>query len=141
MKIATCSRTLEFDAGHRVVNHESKCRNFHGHRYKAEFTFEASELDELGRVIDFGVIKQILGKWIDDNLDHTMILNESDIEVGKLLESLGNKPVFFVKFNPTAENLVEMLFNKANELLKNEGLKCKKVRLWETPNCYCDYEK
>lgn len=139
MKIATCTRILEFDAGHRVVNHESKCKNFHGHRYKIESTFQATKLDELGRVIDFGVIKQIFGKWIDDNLDHTMILSELDRQAGELLESLGNKPVYYVDFNPTAENLVKMLFYKANELLGNLGLKCTHCRLWETPNCYCDY--
>lgn len=140
-KIATCTRKLEFDAGHRVVNHESKCKNFHGHRYVVEATFECAELDSLGRVVDFGVIKQIYGKWIDDNLDHTMILNEVDREAGMFLESLGNKPVYFVDFNPTAENLSKFLFEKANELMGDKfGLKCIKIRLWETPNCYCDYE-
>jgi len=136
----TCTRILEFDAGHRIVKHESKCRNFHGHRYKMEATFEANNLDHLGRVVDFGVIKTILGKWIDDNLDHTMILNEEDKKYGKVLEQAGNKPIYYVEFNPTAENLAKMLFEKANQLLKTSNLKATNVRLWETPNCYSDYK-
>lgn len=50
----TVTRVLEFDAGHRVVNHESKCATLHGHRYKVEIVAAAPGLDSLGRVIDFG---------------------------------------------------------------------------------------
>ena len=31
--------------------------------------FSANKLDELGRVIDFGVVKEILGAWIDKIFD------------------------------------------------------------------------
>ena len=29
-------RYVETDTGHRVPNHKSKCRHFHGHRYRFE---------------------------------------------------------------------------------------------------------
>ena len=61
----TCTRKLEFDAAHRVMEHESKCRHLHGHRYVAEVTVATSELDGLGRVLDFGLLKTELGGWID----------------------------------------------------------------------------
>ena len=35
----TCTRRIEFDAAHRVMEHESKCRHLHGHRYAIEATF------------------------------------------------------------------------------------------------------
>ena len=69
-----CTRKLEFDSAHRVMEHESKCKMLHGHRYVVEASFAAKELDEIGRIIDFGLIREILGKWIDDNLDHNAIL-------------------------------------------------------------------
>lgn len=53
----TCTRRLEWDAMHRIPRHESKCRAFHGHRYAAEITCLAPELDSPGRVVDFGVVK------------------------------------------------------------------------------------
>ena len=56
------TRRLEFDAGHRVLGHEGKCKNLHGHRYSAEITVTAPDLDGLGRVIDFGVIKEKVWK-------------------------------------------------------------------------------
>ena len=54
----TCTRRLEWDAMHRIPRHESKCAAFHGHRYAAEITCSAPELDDLGRVVDFGVVAQ-----------------------------------------------------------------------------------
>src|SRR5262249_14498003 len=53
----TCTRLLQFDAGHRVYQHEGKCANLHGHRYTAEITAQAEALDKIGRVIDFSVLK------------------------------------------------------------------------------------
>ena len=32
------TRRLEFDAGHRIPNHNSQCRHLHGHRYAIEIT-------------------------------------------------------------------------------------------------------
>ena len=49
-----CTRKLEFDSAHRVMEHESKCKMLHGHRYALEASFAATKLDNLGRVIDFG---------------------------------------------------------------------------------------
>lgn len=131
----TITRILEFDAGHRVVNHESKCKNFHGHRYKVEATLISINLDNLGRVIDFGIVKQILGKWIDDNWDHTMILNIKDKKFGDILEAEGNKKVYYLNENPTAEYMALYLLNKANELLCSYNILCQQILLWETPNC------
>ena len=62
---------------HRIPRHESKCAAFHGHRYAAELTCLAP-LDDRGRVIDFGVVKERVGGWIDENWDHTAILQRDD---------------------------------------------------------------
>ena len=50
-------RKIHFSAGHRVYGHESKCSNLHGHNYVLWVHAGAKELDELGRVIDFSVLK------------------------------------------------------------------------------------
>ena len=83
----TCTRRIEWDSMHRIPLHESKCRAFHGHRYAAEITCHIAQLDDRGRVIDFGVVKQKVGGWVDDHWDHTAILMRDDpdpIQVGKL---------------------------------------------------------
>ena len=140
MAKASITRRMEFDAGHRVLGHEGKCKNLHGHRYVVELTVAAAELDLLGRVIDFGVVKQLVGGWIDANLDHNMILNPQDIllRVPKaVVPMLGREPVVMpLQFpNPTAENIARLIWVTAFELLKPTGVELRWVDLWETPNC------
>lgn len=151
----TITRRIEFDAGHRVLYHESKCANLHGHRYVAEVSVSAPELDRLGRVIDFSVLKAKVGAWVDHYWDHNILLHQDDPLVScwhndlKLLNDcshkardvFGPKEPFIVpgKRNPTAEVLAELLFDKAQELLKSDGITVERVCLYETPNCWTDY--
>ena len=133
-----CTRIIGFDAGHRVYKHESKCSNLHGHRYTAEITCEA-ELDSLGRVLDFSVIKNLVGNWIDSELDHNFIVYRKDHDLKLLLQKVEQpKRIKVVEFNPTAENLAQYILENANHILKGTGVECIKLRLWETPNCYAD---
>lgn len=131
-------RIVKFDAGHRVVNHESKCRTLHGHEYKAEIFAEADSLDSLGRIIDFSVIKEVIGSWIDEHFDHNMILFNQDPDLHLIEQCSGLKKPFVVPFNPTAENLASFLIEKGNELLSGTGVKISKIKLWETSNCYVE---
>lgn len=131
------TRKLEFDAGHRVMNHESKCATLHGHRYVVEITAEAPKLDDIGRVIDFSVIKAKIGKWIDDQWDHNVIVHHKDLEVVKALKSIPRKKEpYLALWNPTAENMADFLltFVCPNEL-KDTGVTVTEVTVWETPNC------
>lgn len=131
-------RILKFDAGHRVVNHESKCRTLHGHEYKAEIFASANGLDSLGRVIDFSEIKNKVGSWIDEHWDHALIIFKDDPNLPLLQQCEGLKPVFVFEKNPTAENMAEFLLTKSNELLSGTGVKVTKIKLWETSNCYVE---
>ncbi len=132
----TCTRRIEWDAMHRIPRHESKCRAFHGHRYVAEITCHIDELDDRGRVVDFGVVKEKVGGWVDIHWDHTAILMRDDPEAGPIAEAnarLG-RPVYWTERPPTAEVIVELLAIKAQELLNDTGVRVTRVRLWETPN-------
>lgn len=136
-----CVRILKFDAGHRVVKHESKCRTLHGHEYKAHIYAEADQLDNLGRVIDFGKIKELVGTWIDENWDHNMILFNEDPDLEKLQSCDGAKAPYVVPFNPTAENLANYLLGVCNDLLSGHNIVVEKIRLWETSNCYVEVQR
>lgn len=139
MSSITCTRRIEFDAAHRVMKHESKCKNLHGHRYVIEATFAANELDALGRVVDFGVIKTALGGWIDDHWDHTTILFDNDKALGKSVEAITGQRIFYLPDNPTAENMAHYLLRTVcPELFKEYPITCVHIRLYETPNCYAD---
>jgi len=136
--ITECVRIIKFDAGHRIVHHESKCSTLHGHEYRAEIFARAVRLDNLGRVIDFGVIKSKVGAWVDENWDHNMLVWSQDPNLALIAKCEGAKKPFVTEFNTTAENLAAFLLQKANELLANDGVTITKVKLWETHNCYVE---
>jgi 6-pyruvoyltetrahydropterin/6-carboxytetrahydropterin synthase len=132
----TCTRRIEFDAAHRVMQHESKCKHLHGHRYVVEAMFAASSLDALGRVIDFGVIKEKLGAWVDEHWDHTTILWDKDKALGASIEGQTGQKIFYLPYNPTAENLALYLFLVVcPEMFKGSGVTCRQIKIFETPNC------
>lgn len=130
----TCIRRLTFCAGHRVYGHESKCANLHGHGYQAFIHAEAPELDALGRVVDFSVIKDKVGGWLETTWDHATLLYERD-PLASLLECQGYKKVIAFPTNPTAENMARYLLNKSNDLLRFSGVTVTRVDLFETENC------
>lgn len=132
----TITRRLEIDAGHRLRDHEGKCRNVHGHRYRFDVTVLAPKLDALGRVIDFSVIKAKLGGWLDAHWDHACIVEDGD----PLLDWLrGNDARYYVTLvPPTAENLAAIVLAVARGLLRPHDIEVVRVRCYETPNCWSD---
>lgn len=138
----TCTRRIEFDAAHRVMEHESKCRFVHGHRYVVEASFTADALDRQGRVIDFGVVKERLGGWIDEHWDHTAILHHADRPLGEQLEQATGQVCYYLPYNPTAENIARYLLEEiCPKLFADADVRCVSMRVHETPNCYADCTK
>jgi 6-pyruvoyltetrahydropterin/6-carboxytetrahydropterin synthase len=137
--VITICRRIQFCAGHRVCGHENKCRNLHGHNYVAHIHARAPELDTLGRVIDFSVLKEKVGGWIDANIDHSMILFDKDVLVqlykqNVSLDGLGK--LFTMPMNPTAENIADFLLNDiCPKLLQGTGVEVYAIELEETENC------
>ncbi len=138
-----CVRRIQFCSGHRVLGHESKCANAHGHNYVAFVHAEAAELDNIGRVIDFSVLKEKLGGWINEFWDHTFLVAYNDfklLNVKGILEA--NKPVFVCNFNPTAENMARHLLTGVCPILfADDKIEVTKIVLWETENCFVEAEK
>jgi len=137
--VVECTRRIEFDAGHRVMGHENKCKYLHGHRYVLEITARASELDSLGRVVDFGVLKSIMKEWIDENLDHNVILAKKDSALGDVIAKETGQNIYYLKSNPTAENIALHIKSDIIPLLfTKDSFDIVKLRLYETPNAYVE---
>lgn len=165
-------RTHEICAGHRVVGHESKCRHLHGHNYKFHFkvaplatkainTDAGSHivepgLDNVGRVIDFSVVKSTLCEWLEKNWDHKFLHWESDPLMLGLQKTLveenhdisgENCDHFFnslvaLPFNPTAENLAAYMVEVIGpDLLDPYGVELVECRIEETSKCHVEYTK
>lgn len=139
--MTTITRRFQFCAGHRLVDHEGKCAHLHGHNYIALVTCTADDLDDVGRVIDFSVVKAEVGRWIDRAWDHKMILNTEDAQAVAACRQLGD-PVYLMTCNPTAENMARELFEVATTLLaENHNITVTGVRLWETENCDAEFKR
>ncbi|WP_106875022.1 6-carboxytetrahydropterin synthase [Candidatus Phycorickettsia trachydisci] len=135
----SCSITVHFDAAHRVIGHKGKCVDLHGHRYVLEVSIRARQLDQLGMVIDFSDLKQIIYGWINQNFDHTVILSTNDQELGEAISKITKQKIYYLPYNPTAENIA---YHFKNDILSNildtKDLRIGKVRLYETPSCWVE---
>jgi 6-pyruvoyltetrahydropterin/6-carboxytetrahydropterin synthase len=127
------TRQIDFCYGHRLLNYEGKCRHLHGHNGRAVITIEAATLDERGMVLDFSDIKRVVSAWIDENLDHRMILHRDDPAV-PLLKKLG-EPLHLIDANPTAENIARLIY----DFTASQGFPIVESVLWETHNCFATY--
>jgi len=139
------SRKGNFDSGHRVMNESMKCFNMHGHTYLYDVTFSFESMEEIGYAIDFKEIKRVGCQWIDDILDHGMILNPKDIDVIKATKLTKSK-LWLMSLNglneycnPSVENIAKEVFLAMqilfDEQYQNVGLKIHEIKIWETPNC------
>jgi len=121
------------------MGHEGKCRNLHGHDYTVEVEVVVKGgfgLDSLGRVIDFGVVKDLVGSWIDQHLDHGFVLNVLDHEARAAMDAVEGQKLYLLNCNPTAENLAQhLLVEVCPELLAGTRVRATAVTVWETPNC------
>jgi 6-pyruvoyltetrahydropterin/6-carboxytetrahydropterin synthase len=127
------TRELRFCYGHRLLNYDGKCRHLHGHNGRAVITLAAPALDSLGMVVDFARLKRVVGGWINDNLDHKMLLHRDDPAL-PLLRQQG-EPVFVLDDNPTAENIARLIF----DVTRDHGFPVVEVHLWETDDSFASY--
>lgn len=135
----SCIRRLQFCAGHRVYKHESKCSHLHGHNYVVFIHARADELDDLGRVIDFSILKERVGHWIDTNWDHGFLLCREDEQGQSALKLMGVNQRIYLMENPTVENMALHLLDKcAENLMLGTNVEVFRVVMWETENCFAE---
>lgn len=132
----SCTRDYSFCSGHRVLDHESKCAHPHGHNYRVEITATSEKLDSLGRIIDFSVLKEKIGGWIESNWDHGFIVFSEDGDLIKALSTVPDNKLFILPTNPTVENLCSYLLTEVCPVvLKGSDVTVTRVLIHETENC------
>lgn len=130
---ATVERYIEFDTGHRVARHLSKCSNLHGHRYRLTVAVRGPILEddsaEHGMVIDFSRIKAALTE-VHDRWDHKFLIG-SDDPLRPALSGIAG--VVVLECQPTAENLAWLAFGLLQRSLA--PLEVVRVDMQETTSC------
>lgn len=135
------TKSIGFDAGHRVARHGGQCANPHGHRYTVELTVSGPIVDEqhrndFGMVVDFARIKGFLTRYVHDVLDHGFIVEESDAVMLDALAGHGWKVIVFDS-TPTAENLAAWIGKQAVAILV--PMTVESVVVWETPTSKAEW--
>ena len=115
-----------FDAGHFLRDYDGKCANKHGHRWDFEVVIEGDELDKLGMLVDFTIVKGAMKK-VEDMFDHTF---------------LNDLPAFIIQ-NPTAENIARVIYKYIASYFKLVELpgRLKEVTVWEAPESCVTYSE
>jgi 6-pyruvoyltetrahydropterin/6-carboxytetrahydropterin synthase len=130
-------RQLKFCAGHRLHGHESKCAFFHGHNYRVDIEVAGvaggTEVDAVGRIVDFSLIKKRMLGWLDDNWDHGFLIFEEDANALAAIRLVQPTKYFVMPYNPTAENMARYLLEVvAPSVLGDLGIVARRVTVWET---------
>ena len=114
-----------FEAAHFIAGYDGKCARLHGHNWTVEAVVVGSELDGLGMLVDFKILKAELNRVLAE-FDHRF-LNE--------LEA-------FSQENPTAENLARKIFErlKTSDIFSG-ATKLHAVKVCESPNSCVTYHE
>src|SRR5687768_3803563 len=116
------TKKIEFCYGHRLLDYDGICKHPHGHNAVAEIEVRTGSLDN----------RNVKG-WIDETIDHQMVLRRDDPLVAPL-QALG-EPMFLVDSNPTVEHIAKVIFDHA----AGAGLPVVRVTVWETPTSFASY--
>jgi len=114
--------TMNFSAAHNLKGYRGKCEVLHGHNWKVELSLGSEQMDKVGMVEDFSIIKEKL-KSILSLLDHKYL----------------NVLPYFKKANPTSENIAKLIYVKMKERLKGGPAVVRSVKVWETENSCATY--
>ena len=103
-------KLLKFSAAHRLVkNYKGKCQNLHGHNYHIAVSFVQNKLNEHDLMVDFGVISDLFNKYVQENIDHSVIVSDAD---QSLLD--------FVRQGQQKHYIIDQGRNTSVEVLTNE---------------------
>ena len=111
-----------FASAHRLRGYEGNCKDLHGHTWKVEVVVMSDELNSIGMVMDFKVVKMKL-KDLLSNIDHVYL----------------NDLTAFQKDNPTTENLAKYIFEEFSKICR--PLQLKRVRVWESQSASVTYSR
>jgi len=125
-------KEVQIDSSHRLLHYKGKCANLHGHRWKVEMWIEGEPDTATGILIDYVVLKEIVGKY-----DHQIILNRDDPMVPCIQKF---QHVITTPGDPTSELMAVLIRNEILEYCRSHAIVATvpKIRVWESPNAFAE---
>ncbi|MDD4136784.1 MAG: 6-carboxytetrahydropterin synthase [Methanoregula sp.] len=120
-------KEVQIDTSHRLLHYKGKCANLHGHRWKVEVWMEGEPDPATQILIDYSLIKQVIGKY-----DHQIILNHDDPMVPCIRKF---NPVITTPGDPTSELIASIIREDLYTICRDQGITATipKIRVWESP--------
>jgi len=120
-------KEVQIDTSHRLLHYKGKCANLHGHRWKVEVWMEGEPDPATQILIDYSLIKQVIGKY-----DHQIILNRDDPMVPCIRKF---NPVITTPGDPTSELIASIIREDLYTICRDQGITATipKIRVWESP--------
>ena len=147
MKFKSTKRFGPISTGHRQWKHKGHCSYVHGYGRYVRLTFEASELDARGWVMDFGDLKDIK-RWIEAEWDHKVLIASDDplLQQLKELESHGGILLNVLPdgYYPGIEESCRYLYDMLSPMIQkktNNRVEITRVEIWEHENNSGEYVK
>lgn len=138
------TKEFSFEMAHLLHGYDGPCSQIHGHSYRLFVTVTGTPSDDpsdpkYGMVIDFGVLKRIVGGNIVDVFDHSLLVRRTP-DTEELTEFLGPRfpKLQAVDFQPTCENLVTYFAQIISARLP-QSVSLYSVRLHETATSYAEW--
>ncbi len=138
------TKEFSFEAAHALEGYDGPCREIHGHSYRFFVTVKGQPVNDPrdpkhGMVMDFGVLKRIVGEEIISLFDHALVLCATEHNAAlrqTLKERFGN--VHEVSYQPTCENMLDDFAARIGRRLP-EGVALHALRLHETASSYAEW--
>jgi 6-pyruvoyltetrahydropterin/6-carboxytetrahydropterin synthase len=149
--VAAINKEVQFDTGHRVPGHASKCRHPHGHRYRVVAHCTGVIIDEAGApdegmLVDFGDLKALLTEHVHDVFDHAFVCHVDDPLLPILIEAgaeIGFDRVVAFPLVPTAENFARWIYHRLEPIIGGHwrgNLTLDRIEVWETPTSCATFD-
>ncbi|HPS57573.1 MAG TPA: 6-carboxytetrahydropterin synthase QueD [Spirochaetota bacterium] len=113
-----------FSSAHQLRGYMGRCENIHGHNWRVKLRVTGSRLDNIGLLVDFGILKNKL-KEVLSRLDHV---------------NLNDTPPFN-SINPSSENIAEHICTEVQSAISEEfhDVTVFSVTVWESQTSSCTF--
>jgi 6-pyruvoyltetrahydropterin/6-carboxytetrahydropterin synthase len=146
------AKSFIVESGHILSKHPGSCRFPHGHSRTVEIVLVADTLDARDMVVDFKLLKQAVGAYVD-RFDHSLAVNSNDAQFTTLQTAYGDRILRFEGIDPTSEVMAKLIFQHASEALRRLSheapadalypvrpvVRVEKVRVTETASSWAEY--
>lgn len=138
------TKEFSFEMAHSLEGYDGACSQIHGHSYRLFVTVIGEPVcddtnPKNGMVMDFGILKSIVGRTIVERYDHAFVIRATACNES-LLEALRSHyhRVEVVDYQPTCENMIARFAAEIAAQLP-KGVELFSLKMHETATSFAEW--